>query len=178
MQQRLRYPELAPEGVAALHTIEHYLNATSGLEAILLELLRLRASQLNGCDYCIATHTAELHKHNEPATRIEAVEHWRQSEAFTERERAALRWTESITNIQHGHASDEDYAAVHQHFTDAELVNLTLAIASINAWNRMAIAFRPQWHSKAEPDATQQDVVGDDGGKVALDDDSAKVTAA
>ncbi len=157
MQERLRYPELAPEGVAALRTLEHYLNAASGLEPILLELVRLRASQLNGCEYCIATHTAELHKHNEPDTRIAAVEHWRQSEAFTERERAALRWTEAITNIQQGHASDDDYAAVKQHFTGSELVNLTLALASINAWNRLAIAFRPQWQSSAQSHEHQPD---------------------
>ena len=177
MQPRLRYPEQAPEGVAALRTLEHYLNATGGLEAVLLELVRLRASQLNGCDYCIATHTAELHKHNEPDTRIEAVEHWRPSEVFTERERAALRWTEAITNIQQGHASDEDYTAVKQHFSDAEVVNLTLALASINAWNRMAIAFRPQVHSNAQPHQDQQDAIDDDGGKVAVDN-SPESTAA
>ena len=181
MQQRLRYPELAPEGIAALRSLDHYLNAASGLESVLLELIRLRVSQLNGCDFCIASHTAELHKHNEPATRMDAVQHWHPSEAFTERERAALRWAEAITGIQQGHASDDDYAAAHQHFTDAELVNLTLAIASINAWNRMAIAFRPQWQSNAQPHDSQphrQDATGDDGGKVAVEDESATSTAA
>ena len=176
MSQRLRYPELAPAGVAALSGLEHYVNAGSGLEPVLLELVRLRASLLNGCEYCIALHTAELRKHNEPASRISAVQDARSSQAFTERELAALRWAETITNIQAGQAPDEVFDAVRKHFSDVELVNLTLAIASVNAWNRMAIAFRPQWHGTAghtkTPPADQPpdvDAVADDGGKVAVD---------
>lgn len=166
-KQRLRYPELAPQGVAAMSAVEHYLNAESGLDSVLLELVRLRCSQLNGCEYCIGLHTAELKKHNEPQTRIDAVAAWPQSDAFTERERAALAWAEHITNIQQGHASDAAFAAARKHFADTDLVNLTLAIASINAFNRMAIAFRPQWHERRAPDAT--DATSDDGGKVSED---------
>ena len=161
MSQRLRYPEFSPEGVGALRGLEHFLNASSGLEPVLLELVRLRSSQLNGCEYCIALHSAELQKHHEPASRIDTIATWPASDAFTERERAALRWAEVITDVQQGHAPDDEYAAVRLHFSDVETVNLTLAIAGINAWNRMAIAFRPQWHERS--------AIADDGGKVALD---------
>ena len=165
-RQRLRYPELAPAGVAAMSAVEHYLNVESGLESVLLEMVRLRCSQINGCTYCIALHTAELNKHNEPESRIQAVAAWQQNDALTQRERAALAWAEAVTNIQAGHASDEDFRAVQEHFGDADLVNLTLTIASINAWNRMAIAFRPQWRSQRAAEATD----ADDGGKVSEDD--------
>ncbi len=148
-RQRLRYPELAREGVATLSAVEHHLNTASGLEPVLLELVRLRSSQVNGCEYCIGLHTSELRRHNEPASRIEAVAGWRGSGAFTRREEAALRWAEVITEIQDGHAAEAEWAAVREHFPDRELVELTLAIASINAWNRMAIAFRPQWRERA-----------------------------
>ena len=163
MTQRLRYPELSPEGVGALRGLEHFLNAASGLESVLLELVRLRCSQLNGCEYCIALHSAELQKHHEPASRIDTVAAWAASNAFTERERAGLRWAEVITDVQQGHAADDEYAAVRLHFADTELVNLTLAIAGINAWNRMAIAFRAQHTSKPAPTA---DATEGDGGKV------------
>ncbi len=150
--QRLRYPLLAPEGIAALSSVEHHLNAESGLDPTLLELVRLRSSQLNDCHYCIALHTSELRRHNEPESRIEAVALWSRSDAFTMRERAALRWAELITDIQQEHAPAHEFDAARQHFTDRELVELTLAIASINAWNRMAIAFRPQWHPRPSTD--------------------------
>ena len=161
MEQRLRYPEVVPEGVAALSAVEQYLNVGESLPAVLLEIVRLRCSQLNGCEYCVGLHSAELRKHHEPETRIAGVANWQNTQSFTQREQAGLRWAEVITNIQHGHASNEEYALVREHFDDAEVVNLTLAIASINAWNRMAIAFRPQWHERS--------AVGDDGGKVAVD---------
>ena len=144
--QRLRYTELAPEAIAPLRRLEHYLNAECGLEAVLLELVRLRVSLLNGCDFCIGLHTHELRRHNEPPSRIEAVPVWRESDAFTKRERAGLRWAEVITNVQDGHAPDEEFAAVREHLDEKEVVDLTVAIASINAWNRLGIAFRPQWN--------------------------------
>ncbi len=144
-EQRLKYAELSPDGIAAMRGVEHYLNVGSGLEAVLLELVRMRASLLNGCEFCIGMHTHELAKHHEPESRVSAVAGWRESDAFTERERAALAWTEVVTNVQEGHVSDYAFAAVREHFAEKELVDLTLAIASINAWNRMAIAFRPQW---------------------------------
>ncbi len=145
MSDRLRYPELAPEGVASLRGLEHYLNATTALPAVLVELVRLRASLLNGCSFCVGHHTKELEKHNEPETRIEALRDWEPSQAFTPRERAALAWTDAVTNIQGSHASDAEYEAVSAFFHEKDLVDLTLAIAGINAWNRMSIAFAVQW---------------------------------
>jgi AhpD family alkylhydroperoxidase len=140
MEPRLKYGQLAPEGLAKMTALEHYLNTGSGLEASLLGFVRLRASLMNGCEYCITLHTAELKKANETAERIALVAEWRGSTVYTERERAALAWTEAVTNIQAGHAPDEVYAEVRAHFSDVETVNLTLAISTINAWNRISIS--------------------------------------
>jgi AhpD family alkylhydroperoxidase len=140
IQPRLSYADLAPEGLAFLENLGHYLNTSTGLEANLMNLVRLLASQLNGCDYCIHLHTSELKKRNEPETRIAGVASWRVSDSYTERERAALAWTEAVTNIQDGHAPDAVYSAVRSHFTEVETVNLTLVITTINAWNRIAIS--------------------------------------
>jgi len=139
MDERLKYWELAPEGIAKMRAMEHYVNAETGLEPVLLELVRLRASLLNGCEYCIGLHTAELKKHNETAERIAAVAEWRGSDAYTHRERAALGWAEALTDVQDGHAPDAVYDEVRKHFSEVETVNLTLAITTINAWNRIAI---------------------------------------
>lgn len=144
---RMRYWELAPEGIQKMRDLEHYLNTSSELDRRLLELVRLRASLLNECDYCIALHRDELRKLNETEERI-CVENWHDSQAYTPRERVALTWTEAVTNIQDGHASDIAYNAVRAFFSEKETVNLTLAIATINAWNRIAIA--PSSHSARE----------------------------
>jgi AhpD family alkylhydroperoxidase len=140
MEPRLRYGQLAPEGLAKMTALEHYLNNETGLEASLVGLIRLGASLMNGCEYCIRLHTSELRKMNETAERIAGVEEWRSSEAYTKRERAALAWAEAVTNIQDGHAPDVLYEEVRAHFTDVETVNLTLVISTINAWNRIAIS--------------------------------------
>jgi AhpD family alkylhydroperoxidase len=137
---RLKYWQLAAEGLAKMRELEHYLNNEAGLEASLLGLVRLRASLMNGCEYCIHVHTAELQKLNETAERIAELVDWRSSELYSKRERAALAWTEAVTNIQEGHAADVVYEAVRAQFTDVETVNLTLAISTINAWNRIAIS--------------------------------------
>jgi AhpD family alkylhydroperoxidase len=135
----LKYGQLAPEGLARMTALEHYLNTGTGLEASLLGLVRLRASLMNGCEFCIDLHTAELKKLNETAGRIADVADWRGSESYTKRERAALAWTEALTDIQDGHAPDVVYEEVRMHFDEVETVNLTLAITTINAWNRIAI---------------------------------------
>jgi AhpD family alkylhydroperoxidase len=140
MPPRLEYPKLAPEAVARMRDLGHAINTTSGLDLILLELVRLRASLMNGCHYCIHLHTAELRKLHEPDTRIDGLADWRSSRAYTHRERAALAWTEALTNIQDGHAPDEVYEELQAHFTPPEIANLTLAITTINAWNRIEIA--------------------------------------
>jgi AhpD family alkylhydroperoxidase len=140
MEPRLKYGQLAPEGLAKMTALEHYLNTGSRLEASLRELVRLRASLMNGCEYCVRLHTSELHKMNETAERIAGVADWRGSEIYTKRERAALAWAEAVTNIQEGHAPDVVYDEVRAHFSDVETVNLTLVISTINAWNRISIS--------------------------------------
>ena len=139
-EPRLKYGQLAPEGLARMRELEHYLNTGSGLDHTLVELVKLRASLMNGCEYCVRLHSSELKKANEPEERIASVAEWRGSKAYTERERAALAWAEAVTNIQDGHAPDVVYEAVRAVFTDVETVNLTLVISTINAWNRIAIS--------------------------------------
>jgi AhpD family alkylhydroperoxidase len=139
-EPRLKYGQLAPEGLAKMSALEHYLNNGTGLEASLRELVRLRVSLMNGCEYCVRLHTRELETLNERAERIAGVEGWRGSEIYTERERAALAWAEAVTNIQEGHASDAVYDEVRAQFSDVEMVNLTLVISTINAWNRISIS--------------------------------------
>lgn len=143
MDQRLRYARLIPDGLAKMTALEHYLNTATNLEPILLELVRLRASQMNGCEYCITLHTGELKKHNESPARIDSIADWRNSDAYTHRERAALAWAEAITNIQDGHAPDPIYEELRARFSEVEAANLTLVLTTINAWNRLAIAIGP-----------------------------------
>jgi AhpD family alkylhydroperoxidase len=141
-EARMNYYAAFPEGIKALMAFGHVIN-NSGLEQSLLELIKLRASQLNGCAYCIDMHTQDAMAGGETPQRLFALDAWREGPFFTPRERAALQWTESITNIQQGHASDEAYNEARAHFAEDELTKLTLAIAAINTWNRLAIAFRP-----------------------------------
>ena len=148
---RLPYPKLAPEAYRSLVSLGHYLRTATSLDATLLGLIDLRASQLNRCGFCIGMHMKELKHANEPDSRIDAVADWRNSDAFTPRERAALAWTEEITNIQDGHASDEAYAAVNEYFQAKDLVDLTFAIATINAWNRLGVAFAAEWNPSIRP---------------------------
>ncbi|MGA1981568.1 MAG: carboxymuconolactone decarboxylase family protein [Acidobacteriaceae bacterium] len=145
MAARLEYGKLAPEGLEKLRALEHYLNTGTGLEPVLLDLVRLLASRMNGCEYCIKLHADALRKLHEPEERIAAVADWREAGAgtggaYTQRERAALAWTEAVTNIQDGHAPDAVYDEMRAHFSEVEAVNLTLAITTINAWNRLAIS--------------------------------------
>jgi AhpD family alkylhydroperoxidase len=140
MEVRLKYGQLAPEGLAKMRELEHYLNSGAGIEASLRELVRLRTSQMNGCEYCVRFHTAEMEKVGETAERVAELADWRSSELYSKRERAALAWAEAVTNIQDGHAPDVVYEAVREQFTDVETVNLTLVITTINAWNRISIA--------------------------------------
>src|SRR5262249_9166403 len=108
----------------------------------LLELVKVRASQINGCAYCIDMHTKDARANGESEQRLYALSAWRETPFFTDRERAALAWTESVTLIGDGHAPDEGYEEVRGHFTEKELVPLTMAIVTINGWNRLAIGFR------------------------------------
>jgi AhpD family alkylhydroperoxidase len=143
MSERLKYAKAFPEGIHALLNLGKVIGA-SGLEPSLVELVKTRASQLNGCAYCIDMHTKDARAGGETEQRLYALSAWRETPFFTPRERAALAWTEALTNIQQGHASDEVYEEARDHFDEPELVKLTLAITLINAWNRIAIAFRAE----------------------------------
>ena len=145
---RLPYPKLAPEAYEKLVALGHYINTATALEPVLLGLVYLRASLMNGCGFCIGMHSDELRKHHEPESRIGAVAEWRGSDAFTPRERAALAWTEVLTDLPGSQASDEEYAAVSEFFKEKDLVDLTFAIANINAWNRLGVGFRAEWAPK------------------------------
>ena len=141
MAERLNYAKAFPEGVHAVLALERTI-AASGLEYSLQNLVKTRASQINGCAYCIDMHTLDARAAGETEQRLYALSAWRETPFFTPRERAALAWTEAVTNIQQGHADDTVYQQVRKEFSEAELVRLTLAIAQINTWNRIAISFR------------------------------------
>ncbi|MCC6917925.1 MAG: carboxymuconolactone decarboxylase family protein [Alphaproteobacteria bacterium] len=115
---------------------------SSGLEKSLIHLVKTRASQINGCAYCIHMHTTEARRDGESEERLYLLDAWRESPLYTPRERAALGWTEALTRVADTHAPDADYEALEPHFDDTEKVKLTLAIMTINAWNRLAIGFR------------------------------------
>lgn len=143
MSARLNYAQEFPEGAHAMIHLEHVIRE-SGLESPLLELVKTRASQMNGCAFCIDMHTKDARAAGETEQRLYALSAWREGPFFTPRERAALAWTEALTNIQQGHAPDEVYAEARQQFTEKELVRLTFAITQINAWNRIAIGCRAE----------------------------------
>jgi AhpD family alkylhydroperoxidase len=130
-------PELMKAMLALSEKVEH-----SGLEKRLLELVKIRASQINGCAFCIHMHTRDARAHGETEERIYLLDAWRESPLYTDRERAALGWTEALTLVSQTHAPDADYEALRAHFSQEEVVKLTLAISTINAWNRIAIGFR------------------------------------
>ncbi len=140
---RIRYGEVAPEGVAALGKVEAYVRK-SGLERSLLELVKTRASQINGCGYCLDMHTKDARAAGETEQRLYVLPAWREAPFFTPRERAALEWTESLTLLATNDVPDDVYERVKQHFDDKELVDLTLAVTMINTWNRLAVGFRSE----------------------------------
>lgn len=141
MEQRLDYAKIAPNGYKAMLGLERYVRGC-GLERSLIELVKIRASQLNGCAFCLDMHTKEARAAGESEQRIYALSAWQEAPFYTERERAALLWTETLTLVAQNHAPDEVYEQARQHFSEEELVNLTLAIVTINGWNRLAIGFR------------------------------------
>ena len=141
MEARMNYARVAPGVYKAMSGLEAYV-AECALEASLKELVKMRASQINGCAYCIDMHSLDARAQGETEQRLYALSAWQETPFFTERERAALLWTEKLTLISLDHVPDEVYEQVRSHFTDEELANLTLVIATINAWNRLAISFR------------------------------------
>ena len=149
MKPRMNFFQAAPETVNALMALENQV-ASSGLEQSLIELVKTRASQINGCAYCINMHTQDARKHGETEQRLYLLNAWRESPVYTERERAALAWTDAVTLISQTHAPDDVYEQVRAQFSEAETVNLTMLIATINAWNRLAISFRAMPSVKAK----------------------------
>ncbi len=141
VKQRLEMHKASPEAYEAMRTLSRY-SAECGLEASLLELVKTRASQINGCAFCIQMHTRDARKLGETEDRLHLLAAWREAPVYTPRERAALLWTEALTLLTEGHAPDEVYAEVRLHFTDEEIAKLTLAIAVINSWNRIAVGLR------------------------------------
>ena len=143
MEQRLDWIHTAPRGVQAMFGLQGYVNH-SGLEHSLLELVKMRASQINGCAYCLDMHFKDATAAGETPQRLYLLDAWREVKFYSDRERAALAWTEALTLVSDGHVPDEVFAQARQHFNDEELVNLSLAIVAVNAWNRLQIAFRAE----------------------------------
>jgi AhpD family alkylhydroperoxidase len=141
MEHRIDYLKSARGVYEAMLGLEKYLHQSS-LEMPLLDLVKLRASQINGCAYCIDMHWKDLRSIGEGEQRLYGLDAWEESPYYTDRERAAFAWTEAVTNLHGGHVPDEAYEKVRNVFTETELADLTFAIASINAWNRLAIAAR------------------------------------
>lgn len=141
MQARLDYHKASPDAVKALIALEVALGKR-GLDKNLVNLVNLRASQINGCAYCIDLHTADLRKAGETDRRLATLGVWHETPLFTERERAALAWTEALTQVAQTHAPDAAYEALRAQFSDTEQVDLTMAICAINSWNRLSIGFR------------------------------------
>lgn len=143
MIQRLDHQALAPEGMRALGGVYQYVVSKSGLPAVLIDLVYLRVSQINGCAYCIGMHSRDLLKADVPVQKLMMLSAWREAAGlFTEQEQAALRWAEAVTLISESGAPDADYLVASAQFKPKELVDLTLAIGVINSYNRLSIAFR------------------------------------
>lgn len=141
MESRLNFYKTGPEAIKAILGLEQRIGQSS-LEKPLIELVRLRASQINGCAYCIDLHSRDAAKAGEDARRLATVSVWHETPFFSDRERAALAWTESVTRVSESHVPDAVWDQVKPQFTPEEIVDLTLLIATINTWNRFAIAFR------------------------------------
>jgi AhpD family alkylhydroperoxidase len=143
MESRIAYPKVAPGAYKAMLGLEEYLHQC-GLEGTLLNLIKLRASQVNGCTYCIDMHWKDLRAAGEKEQRLYGLDAWEESPYYSDRERAALAWTDAVTNIRDGHVRDEVYEIARKQFSEKELADLTLAVAAINAWNRLAISARTE----------------------------------
>ena len=141
MRTRIDFTRVSPQSLKPLFALGAQIEA-SGLEHSLLELVKMRASQINGCAYCIDMHTKDARAAGETEQRLYLLDAWREAPLYTERERAALAWTEAVTLVADGHVPDETYDEASNNFTEDELVSLTLAIVAVNGWNRMNIAFR------------------------------------
>ena len=142
MEARLNAQQASPAAYAAMIGLEMFVRKESKLEPSLIELVKMRASQINGCAYCIDMHSKDARSEGETEQRLNALTSWRETPFFSARERAALAWTEALTLITESHVPDDIYELTKQAFSDEELVNLTLAVIAIDGWNRLAISFR------------------------------------
>lgn len=141
MRARIDYHKAPPGAAKVMMDLQHYVDGC-GLEPALLELVKLRASQINGCAFCIDMHTKDARAMGETEQRLYALNAWHEAPFYMDRERAALAWTEAVTLVADGHVPDDVYAHARQHFSEQELVNLTMAVVAINGWNRLAISCR------------------------------------
>src|SRR5499425_581712 len=141
MEARLEYRKFSQDALQAMLALEKYI-ANCGLDHKFVHLLKLRASQINGCAFCIDMHSIDARAAGETEQRLYALNAWRETPFFTDRERAALAWTEALTLIHEDHAPDDVYREVKAQFSDEDLVSLTLAVVAINGWNRVCIGFR------------------------------------
>jgi AhpD family alkylhydroperoxidase len=143
MQPRIDFNKASPEAVRAVMALEHFVHA-SGIPRRLIHLITLRASQLNGCAYCVDMHVKEARKDGESEQRLHLLSVWRESPLYSEEERAVLAWTESLTNLSQTKAPDEDFEPLRKFFSDEEITKLSVIIGTINVWNRLAVGFRAQ----------------------------------
>ena len=141
MKARLNPYQAAPDAMNAMLALETYVQQC-GIEPALIDLVKTRASQINGCAYCIYMHTREARNRGETEERLYLLDAWHESSLYTDRERAALAWTDAVTRVSETHVPDAVYETVREHFAEDELVKLTLLVSTINAWNRLAISFR------------------------------------
>ena len=141
--ERLNYEKIAPAAIDALLGVENYV-LQSGLEASLIDLVKLRVSQINGCAFCMDMHSKAARQDGETEQRLYVLNGWREAALYTPRERAALAWTEALTLLPESQAPDSDYEPLGAHFSDKEIVDLTVLIAQINTWNRLAVGLRRQ----------------------------------
>lgn len=143
MKPRFDFTHASPAASRAMYGLTQYVHQ-SGLEESLLNLVYMRSSQVNGCAYCLDMHWKDARAAGETEQRLYSLDAWRETSYYTDRERAALAWTEAVTKITDGHVPDELFEATRRHFSEKELVDLTLAIVTINGWNRLAISFRAE----------------------------------
>jgi AhpD family alkylhydroperoxidase len=143
MKPRIDFTRVSPHARQAMMGLQTYVN-NSGLEHSLLELVKMRASQINGCAYCLDMHTKDALAAGETAQRLFLLDAWEEAPFYSERERAALKWTEALTRVSEDHVPDAAYEVARAHFSEEELVNLSLAIVAINGWNRLMIGFRAE----------------------------------
>jgi AhpD family alkylhydroperoxidase len=154
MEPRIDFNKASPEAVRAVYALEKFIH-TSGIDRRLIHLIKLRASQLNGCAYCVDMHVKEARKDGESEQRLHLLSVWRESPLYSEQERAVLAWTESLTNLSQTKAPDEDFEPLRRFFSDEEITKLTVVISTINVWNRLAVGLRAQHPIDAESVAVQ-----------------------